>query len=75
MTSKPEDPRIAKLRELRDRACACKDKRCADAAQQDATAFAYADKTEGTSSDADAKAADDILRAFTDCIVAAGGTL
>ena len=71
--SKPEDPRIAKLREFRDRACACKDKPCVDAVQQDLIGWASSDKTKGKPSEADAKAADEIMSQFEKCVEAAGG--
>jgi len=71
----PEDPRIAKLREFRDRACACKDKRCVDAVQQELIAYASSDKSKTKPSEADDKAADEIMKQFEDCVVAAGGEL
>lgn len=68
---------ITKLREFKDRACACKDKPCVDAVQKELIAWAYAQPPEhGTKlSDEDAKAADEINTQLEKCIVAAGGSL
>jgi hypothetical protein len=74
-TSSSEDPRVTKLREFRDRACACKDKPCVDAVQQDIIAYASSDKSTAKPSKADEKAADEIMKKFEDCVVAAGGKL
>jgi hypothetical protein len=73
--STSEDPHLPKLREFRDRACACKDKACVDAVQKELIAWASADKSKTKPSDADAKAADEIMAAFEKCVEAAGGKL
>jgi len=70
-----EDPHLAKLREFRDRACACKDKRCVDAVQQELIAYASADKSTTKPSKADEQAADQILTELEKCVEAAGGKL
>ena len=74
--TRPEDPEVTTLRGFKDRACVCKDKPCVDDVQQDLIAYAYNAKggtTEPT--EADAKAADEIMHAFEKCVVAAGGKL
>jgi hypothetical protein len=73
--SSSEDPGVTKLREFRDRACACKDKHCVDTVQQDLIAYASNDKSTTKPSKADEKAADEIMKKFEDCVVAAGGKL
>jgi hypothetical protein len=72
----PEDPEVTKLRGFKDRACACKDKRCVDDVQQDLIDYSYHSKGGTTApTEADGKAADEIMNAFEKCVVAAGGTL
>lgn len=71
-----EDPEVAKLRGFKEQACACKDKPCVDAVQQDLIAWSYKDQGRDTPpSDADAKSADELMKAFEQCVVAAGGKL
>ena len=71
----PQSPQVAKLREFRDRACACKTTPCVDDVQQDLIAWAAHDTSQDKPSDADTNAADALVKEFQQCVVAAGGKL
>ncbi len=63
----PEHPTVIKLRKFRDRACACKDKPCADTVEDDFVMWTNTDR-EPAPTGADATAADAIRRQFDKCI-------